>query len=262
MRPRLAVGHEPFDDARPWRLGDRLAAATWVEYRGGDGSVCATAEDLAAYGRSFLAGDAVAARMATPVVEDPEDDGWYGYGVMLSTVGGRRWVGHSGSTVGFRARLWCDLESGICAAALVNGPTGAKPLAELALRLAVGDDPPVPELTGLNDPAASVVLDPEPPPELRPICGLYRSHNPWATTLRVGTAGGRPVAVLWGEAELLAPLARRRVPRGQARLEPGAPALRAAPRRPLPPGRPRDNRVPPVGMKYVRSDIGGAPAHG
>jgi CubicO group peptidase (beta-lactamase class C family) len=206
VRPRLAVGHEPFDDARPWRLGDRLAAATWVEYRGGDGSVCATAEDLAAYGRSFLAGDAVAARMATPVVEDPEDDGWYGYGVMLSTVGGRRWVGHSGSTVGFRARLWCDLESGICAAALVNGPTGAKPLAELALRLAVGDDPPVPELTGLNDPAASVVLDPEPPPELRPICGLYRSHNPWATTLRVGTAGGRPVAVVWGEAEPLAPL--------------------------------------------------------
>jgi CubicO group peptidase (beta-lactamase class C family) len=206
VRPRLAVGHEPFDDARPWRLGDALAPATWVEYRGGDGSVCATADDLAAYGRSLLAGDAIAERMATPVVEDPADDGWYGYGVMLRTVGNRRWAGHSGSTVGFRAQLWCDVGAGICAAAVVNGPAGSKPLAELALRLATGGDVPDPELTGLDDPAASVTLDPEPPEELRPICGLYRSHNPWATTLHVATHEGRPVAVAWGEASPLRPL--------------------------------------------------------
>jgi CubicO group peptidase (beta-lactamase class C family) len=206
VRPRLATGHEPFDDTRPWRLGDPLAPATWVEYRGGDGSVCASAEDLAAYGRSFLAGDAVAERMATPVVEDPEDDGWYGYGVLVRTVAGRRWVGHSGSTVGFRAQLWCDVEAGICAAAVVNGPAGSKPLAEHALRLAVGADAPDPELTGLDDPAASVALDPEPPQELRPICGLYRSHNPWATTLRVASRERRPVAVAWGEVNPLRPL--------------------------------------------------------
>ena len=207
VRPRLAVGHEPLDDTRPWRLGDPLAPATWVEYRGGDGSVCATVEDLAAYGRSFLAGDAIAERMATPVVEDAEDDGWYGYGVMLKTVGGRRWVGHSGSTVGYRAQLWCDVEAGVCAAAIVNGQTGSKLLVELALRLAVGDDPPEPELVGLDEPAASVTLDAEPPDELRPICGLYRSHNPWATTLRVATTEGRPIAIAWGEAEPLTPLA-------------------------------------------------------
>ena len=206
VRPRLAVGHEPYDDTRPWRLGDPLGPATWVEYRGGDGSVCASVEDLAAYGRSFLAGDAVADRMATPVVEDPEDDGWYGYGVMLKTVGGRRWVGHSGGMIGFHAQLWCDVEAGTCAAAVVNGKAGSKPLAELALRLAAGDDPPDPELTRLDEPAASVVLDAEPPEELRPICGLFRSHNPWATTLRVATTEGRPVAVVWGEAEPLRPL--------------------------------------------------------
>jgi CubicO group peptidase (beta-lactamase class C family) len=207
VRRRLAVGHEPLDDARPWQLGDPLAPATWVEYRGGDGSVCATVEDLAAYGRSFLAGDAVAQRMATPVVEDPEDDGWYGYGVMLRTVAGRRRVGHSGSTVGFRAQLWCDVDAGVCVAAIVNGQTGSKLLVEHALRLAVGDDPPEPELTGLDDPAAAVALDPEPPAELRPICGLYRSHNPWATTLRVATREGRPVALVWGDAHPLTPLA-------------------------------------------------------
>lgn len=206
VRPRLAVGHEPLDDARPWRLGDPLAPATWVEYRGGDGSVCATVADLAAYGRSFLAGDAVAERMATPVVEDPEDGSWYGYGVWVRTVAGRRWVGHSGSTVGFRAQLWCDLEAGLCAAAVVNGQTGSKLLAEHALHLAVGDDVAEPELTGLDDAAASVPLDPEPPEELRPMCGLYRSHNPWAPALRVATRDGRPVAVVWGEASPLRPL--------------------------------------------------------
>jgi CubicO group peptidase (beta-lactamase class C family) len=216
VRPRLAVGHEAFDDTRPWRLGDPLAPATWVEYRGGDGSVCATAADLARYGRSLLAGDAVAARMATPVVEDLKDGGWYGYGVMLRSVGGRDWIGHSGSMVGFRAQLWCDVAAGICAAAIVNGPAGSGPLAEHALRLAVGDDVPDPEPAGLDDPAASVELDPEPPDDLRPICGLYRSHNPWATTLRVATSAGRPVAVDWGEAHPLTPL-----PEGGFRL--GAP---------------------------------------
>jgi len=206
VRPRLAVGHETFDDSRPWRLGDPLAPATWVEYRGGDGSVCATVEDLAAYGRSFLAGGAVAERMATPVVEDAEDDCWYGYGVMLQTVAGRRWVGHSGSTVGFRAKLWCDLDAGLCAAAVVNGPTGSRLLCDLALRVAAGDDVPDPELTGLDDPAASVPLDPEPPDDLRPICGLYRSHNPWAPTLRVATRDGRPAAVAWGDVNPMRPL--------------------------------------------------------
>jgi D-alanyl-D-alanine carboxypeptidase len=31
VRPRLAVGHEAYDEATPWRLGDPLAAATGVE---------------------------------------------------------------------------------------------------------------------------------------------------------------------------------------------------------------------------------------
>ncbi len=216
VRPRLAVGHEALDDTRPWRLGDPLAPATWVEYRGGDGSVCATAEDLAAYGRSFLTGDSIANRMATPVIEDPEESGWYGYGVWVRAVGDRRWIGHSGSTVGFRAQLWCDIDAGICAAAVCNGLTGSRLLADHALRLAAGDGVPDPELTGLDDASASVALDPEPPDNLRAICGLYRSHNPWATTLRVATTDGRPVAVTWGEVNPLAPL-----PDGSFRL--GAP---------------------------------------
>jgi CubicO group peptidase (beta-lactamase class C family) len=212
IRPRLAVGHEPSDDTRPWRLGDPLAPATWVEYRGADGSVCATVADLAAYGRLYL-GDRVPARMTEPVVEDPEDECWYGYGVMIRTVSGRRWVGHSGSTVGFRAQLWCDTDAGLVAAAFVNGQTGSKLLAEHALRLAAGDDVPDPSLDGLDDRAAAVALDDAPPDDLRPYCGLYRSHNPWATTLTVATTEGRPIVFSWGDAWPLT-----RLPDGSFRL--------------------------------------------
>ena len=70
----------------------------------------------------------------------------------------------------------------------------------------MGHDVPDPALADLDDPAAAVTFDAEPPEELRPICGLYRSHNPWATTLRVATVAGRPVAIVWGEAEPLTPL--------------------------------------------------------
>jgi CubicO group peptidase (beta-lactamase class C family) len=164
-RARLATGHEALDDTRPRRLGDPLAPAPFVEYRGGDGSVCAPVGDLAAYARMFLTGG-VPERMLHPVVEDPEDEGWYGYRVVVRTVAGRRWVGHGGSTVGFRARLWCDLAAGL----------------------------------------AAVALDAEPPPEWAAICGLYRSHNPWATALRVATSAGRPVAIAWGECRRLTPL--------------------------------------------------------
>jgi D-alanyl-D-alanine carboxypeptidase len=203
-RPALAVGHQSLEDAAPWRLGDPLAPAPFVEYRGADGSVCAPAGDLAAYARMFLTGG-VPARMMVPVAEDPEE-GPYGYGVVMRTVAGRRWVGHAGGTVGFVARLWCDLDAGLAAVSMVNGPAGAGILAEHALRIAAGDDVPDPTLDDLADPAAAAVLDAEPGPEFAPLCGLYRSHNPWATSLRVATSAGRPVAIAWGECRPLVPL--------------------------------------------------------
>jgi D-alanyl-D-alanine carboxypeptidase len=213
LRSRLAVGHEASDDSWPWTLGEPLAPATWLEYRGADGSICATVADLAAYGRMLLNGGAgvlsaeAFERMTTPVAEDPDEGCWYGYGLNLREVAGRRWIGHGGGMVGHHAQLWCDRDAGLVTAALVNGPAGAAVLAEHALRLAAGDEVADPGLDDLSEPAAAVVLDPEPAEEWRPMCGLYRSHNPWATTLWIGTRDGRPVAVVWGEASPLEPLA-------------------------------------------------------
>jgi CubicO group peptidase (beta-lactamase class C family) len=212
LRARMAVGHEPLDSDRGWRLGDPLGPATWVEYRGADGSVCATAADLAAYGRLFLndgAGvlsSAGLARMATPVAEDPDDGWWYGYGVSLREVAGRRWIGHSGGMIGHHAQLWCDLDAGLAAAAVVNGKAGSALLAEHALRAAAGDDPGEPDLGGLDEPAAAVSFDPDCPERWRPMCGTYRSHNPWETAIVVGTCGDSPTAIHWGDAWPLEPL--------------------------------------------------------
>jgi D-alanyl-D-alanine carboxypeptidase len=213
VRSRLAVGHEASDDSWPWTLGEPLAPATWLEYRGADGSICATVADLAGYGRMLLndgAGVLSAEgfeRLTTPVVEDPEEGCWYGYGLNLRTVAGRRWIGHSGGMVGHHAQLWCDRDAGLVAAAVVNGPAGAAVLAEHALRVAAGDEVGNPGLDDLSDPAAAVVLDTAPAEEWGPMCGLYRSHNPWARTLRIGTREGRPVAQVWGEVSPLEPLA-------------------------------------------------------
>jgi CubicO group peptidase (beta-lactamase class C family) len=212
LRGLLAVGHEPVDDTRPWRLGEPLAPVPWVEYRGADGSVCATAEDLVTYGRLFL-NDCMGvlsaegfALLTTPVAEDTGEDAWYGYGVMLRTVAGRRWIGHSGGMLGHYAQLWCDMDAGLAVSALVNGRTGSQLLADYALRLAAGDDVEEPSLDGLSDPAAAVALDAEPPAEWLPMCGLYRSHNPWTTTIRVGTSAGRPLAIYWGDPWPMTPL--------------------------------------------------------
>ena len=197
--------------------------------------------------------------MTTPVAEDPDEGCWYGYGLNLRSVAGRRWIGHSGGMVGHHAQLWCDLDAGLAAAALVNGPAGAALLAEHALRLAAGDEVAEPDLDGLSDPAAAVVLDTEPAEEWRPMCGLYRSHNPWSPTLVVGTCDGAPVAMHWGEAWPLEPLADGSFRLG-ARLEPRAGALRHAHRRPLRARLARRDRLPPA--RYVRIDIGGGGAAG
>jgi hypothetical protein len=55
-RHRLATGYVPLHDDRPYRNGDTLIPATWMEYNAGDGSPAATIEDMASYARLWLNG--------------------------------------------------------------------------------------------------------------------------------------------------------------------------------------------------------------
>ena len=269
LRPRLAVGHEPLDDDRG-RGGSatRSSPATWVEYRGADGSVCATVgRPGRATGGCFLndgAGVLSAgglARMATPVAEDPDDGWWYGYGVSLRD--GRRAALDRPQRrhVGYHAQLWCDLDAGLCGRGgreRQDGGDAARRARAARSRWATNlaePDARRPRRAGRRGRRST----PSRPIEWRPICGLYRSHNPWATTLVVGTRGGPPIAIHWGDAWPL-DAARRTAASGWApRLEPGAAALRHAARRPLHARLARGDRVPPARVKYVRSDIGGGP---
>ena len=135
-RHRLATGYVPLHDDRPYRDGDTLIPATWMEYNAGDGSPAATIEDMASYARLWLNGGRTRQRalvsaasfqqMTTPVIamnrgEQYEHDYGYGFGIISHQVDGHRFIGHGGSTVGFRAIMLVDQTDSLAAALLCTG---------------------------------------------------------------------------------------------------------------------------------------------
>jgi D-alanyl-D-alanine carboxypeptidase len=134
LRPRLAVGHERWCDDRPARRDDALVPATWLETDTGDGAIAASAPELGLFLRMLLCeGRLPRGRLLTPASFDlltrpaaESDDGWaYGYGLETKTVEGRRLLRHEGSMPGFVATMVGDLDAGIGAAVLLNGPDEA-----------------------------------------------------------------------------------------------------------------------------------------
>ncbi|MEQ6899804.1 serine hydrolase domain-containing protein [Nocardioides sp. YIM 152588] len=91
-----------------------------------------------AHGHPGILGEAWAARMREPVA--PAVD--YGLGVRLLRVGGRSWVGHTGSMPGFQASLFVDPATDDAVAVLANATTGLPSDRVPGLVLAV--DPPAP----------------------------------------------------------------------------------------------------------------------
>ena len=174
-RQRMASGYVPLYDDRPDRQGDTLIPATWMEYGAGDGSVAATAGDLARYARLWLnrgrvgnralVAPATYDRIIAPAItmargDDYEHDYGYGFGIISHTAGGHRYIGHGGSTVGFQAIMLVDLTAGLAAVLLCNGG-GADTYAPARYALAVADavksgmavpgPPPLPDATRIDD---------------------------------------------------------------------------------------------------------------
>jgi CubicO group peptidase (beta-lactamase class C family) len=188
LRRRLPQGHSAFYDDRPWRPEHGLAPATWVESAEADCSVCCSSEDLAVWLRAVwnddkrLLGPASFALMKAPLVEDDQDGGRYGYGLVVGKGG----FGHGGGMIGYQSELEADVATGLGAVAFTNGIGGADELCHGALILATGEVPPDPT----PKPAEPMRDDGSCPPDWRPYLGHYRSHNAWATNIRVVAAAG------------------------------------------------------------------------
>jgi CubicO group peptidase (beta-lactamase class C family) len=135
-RHRMATGRVPLHDDRPYRLGDTVIPATWMEYNAGDGSPAATVGDMARYARLFLNRGRTAQRaivsaasfdrMTGPHIRMNRGDAYgqdygYGYGIMSHSADGHRVIGHGGSTVGFQAIMLADTNNGLAVALLCNG---------------------------------------------------------------------------------------------------------------------------------------------
>jgi D-alanyl-D-alanine carboxypeptidase len=144
IRPRLAVGYEPFFDDRPAPPNHPLAPAPWFETATADGCLAATAGDLAIYLRMLLnrgayPGDrlideASFARLIAPLIP-----AWgtrhYSLGLATWQDDGHTIVGHGGGMPGFFSSISGDLDAGLGAAVLINGPANPHAIADAALAM-------------------------------------------------------------------------------------------------------------------------------
>ena len=104
-----------------------MVPAPWIETTTGDGAQAMTAEDLASFLRVFLnQGEPLLSAESFELMSRPAaeiGDGWsYGYGLFVGRREGRRFVGHGGSMPGFGSAMDADLDAGLGAVVLVNGP--------------------------------------------------------------------------------------------------------------------------------------------
>jgi len=174
-RKRLAVGYGSLYDDRPAHPSHPLVPATWLETDTADGSIAATAADMATYVRILLnrgqgprervLSDESFRLMTQRVIEPPQGDedhgSFYGYGLNISEDEGHAIIGHSGGMVGYSASILADLDDGLGVVVLANGPCEPVEIARFALELlraAFHDQelpplPPASEPTVIDNPA-------------------------------------------------------------------------------------------------------------
>lgn len=147
-RKRLAVGYKPFYDDRPAHPSHPLVPATWLETATADGSIAATAADMATYlqmlidrgrgpGRRLISEESFRLMtklvIALPITDEPE--GFYGYGLDITEVDGSTIIAHGGGMVGYQAFIRADLHNGLGVVVLINGPGDPGQMARYGLRL-------------------------------------------------------------------------------------------------------------------------------
>ncbi len=212
-RKRLAVGYARLYDDRPAHSSHPLVPATWLETATADGSIAATAADLAAYLRMLInRGQGPRGRilspesfelMTRPAIEMPEEEvafgAYYGYGLDVGEREGHTLIGHGGGMVGYCAYILADLDDGLGVVVLINGPGEPGEIAGFALKQmrAAYRDGPLPPLPDAPEPTG-IELAAE-------YAGTYRSQS---ATFTLAAQDGQLVMQA-GDAQLV--LERRRV---------------------------------------------------
>lgn len=199
VRPSLADGYGATFDDRPWQPSHGLAPSPWIESGTADGTVCATADELAGYVRLLLnegrgvVDTASFSLMSSPMTVDEDTGERYGYGLRWTDG---RLLGHSGSTVGYAAHASCDPATGFGVAILTNGFGPRIALARFALDTlaAAADGGALPKVPPLPDPWS--VADPER------YAGEF--HGP-AGSIEVRPTGDRLIADIGGPSARLIP---------------------------------------------------------
>jgi hypothetical protein len=181
-RPSLAVGYVSLYDDRPPRAGDPLVPGAWGEYAAGDGNIIATPGDMATYARMLLNGGRGATGPLMPERQfgeltarqfriAPGDSTWYGYGLFVEQRHGHRWLWHTGGMIGYTSSLAVDLDAGLGAVALINGPGDPTEITGFALAVlqAARQGDTLPSLPPEHDPYAI--------PEASEYAGSYRAQD-------------------------------------------------------------------------------------
>ena len=167
-RKRLAEPYRRFYDDRPGHPNQPLVPATWLEADTGDGCVCSTAADMAAYLRMLLnRGQGPVGRLISEesfeLITQPitsraaalsMPERHYGYGVMNWEQDSHQFLGHSGGMVGYYSQMIGDQTDGVGVFASVNGPGNPTEVVTYALQLlsAALRDEPLPALPPPTDP--------------------------------------------------------------------------------------------------------------
>lgn len=144
MRHRLAVAYQNRFDDRPELLRYGLVPAPWLESNSGDGSICASATDLAIFLRMLLNRGAYPGGrllseesfrlMSTPRTQTDEDGGHgYGYGLVMPVNQPSGAFGHGGGMVGYISTLDGDFDTGFGAVVLTNSMVGCSAISLFAL---------------------------------------------------------------------------------------------------------------------------------
>jgi CubicO group peptidase (beta-lactamase class C family) len=151
LYPRFAVGYRRLYDDRPSHPSHPLIPAAWVEVGSADGGIASTAADMATFVRMILnRGEGVLSEtsfdlLTQPVIEAPFYGGCdHGYGLAITEMDGHQIILYDGGMLGYLSYIAADMDAGLGAVVLLNGPGEMVNIGNFALqclRTAQTEDP-------------------------------------------------------------------------------------------------------------------------